>query len=110
MSYLRSFTLKSQAFDQTFPASANSTPLRFFQIGTRTSAEKFANVRPPTGDPPSLSGDTSYRPQQRRLVAPPRKYSLENATVRFSGVVTPMLLIGPPRARTASTSRLASVR
>ncbi len=66
----------SQGLVQTLPASANSTALRFLQIGTRTSAEKFANDWPPIGVPPSLSGATSNRPHPRRLVAPPRKYSL----------------------------------
>ena len=65
------------------PPSRNTTPPRLPTSGIRSSVEKFIVVCPPIGSPDPLSGETSNRPQPRRLVAPPRKYRLKNGTGGF---------------------------
>src|SRR6478735_4769515 len=97
--------LKSQEPSQTLPPSRNTTAPRLPNTGVRSSVEKFIVVLPPIGSPEPLKGETSNRPQPRRLVEPPRKYRLKNGT-GTSLSPPPSPPIDPPLARTASTARL----
>src|SRR5436190_9868253 len=97
--------LKSQESSQTLPPSRNTTPPKLPSSGIRSSVEKFIVLLPPIGRPEPLSGETSNRPQPRRLVEPPRKYRLKKGT-GTSLPPPPSPPIDPPLARTASTARL----
>src|SRR3954464_13690511 len=82
-----------QEFAQTLPPSRKRTPPRLPKSGARSSDVNENMLSPPTGSPDSLSGLTSYRPQPRIEVAPPRKYFFENGTsawLPFGGSMLPI--------------------